>query len=209
MTAFWVGDSPAEDLVVTPARAGIAVDVAPFDSVSVVFRDPLGEIVESSGFLADFDEDGDVVVEWPTESVLEVAGVYELGLVLESSSGFRETLSPVRIIVQDNDGWHNLDSARDNWADAPTNDDILWDLLGVARNDVEEYAPILAEGQRPPVNYRKGQIGHARNIWNASEVSSSGNIGLDGYAIQPKPLDWSIKQTLRPKNVRPLVERPL
>ncbi|MCU1439992.1 MAG: hypothetical protein JWP85_989 [Rhodoglobus sp.] len=205
MTAFWVGDIPAEDLVIEPARAGVAVDLTPFDSVSVVFRDPLGEVVESSGFLAEIVDDT-VVVEWPTESLLDSAGVYELGLALESSGGFRETVAPVRIIVQDNDGWHNLDSARDGWADAPDNDDILWELLEVARNDVEEYAPILEEGARPPSHYRKGQLGHARNTWNASEVSSSGTIGMDGYAIQPKPLDWAIKQMLRPKNVRPGVE---
>lgn len=205
MTAFYVGDVPAEDLVVEPARRGEAIDLDPFDTVSVVFRDPAGETIDSSGFLAEIDGQT-VVVEWPDESVLDDPGPYELSLILESSGGFRETVSALRIIVQDPaDGWHTLDTARDEWGDAPHDDSTLYDLLDVAKDAVTEYAPALGEDALPPNNYRKAQIMQARNVWNSDEVSPSGDVGMEGFTIRPHPLDWAIKQLLRPRRGVPFV----
>lgn len=205
MTAFYLGDNPSEDLVIEPARNGQLIDLSNFDDVEVVFRDPSGETVLSSGFLATIDGET-VVVEWPAESVLEDPGPYELSLILESSGGFRETVKALRIIVQDPaNGWHTLDSARDDWDDAPDGDSTLYDLLDIAREAVTEFAPALEEDELPPLNYRKAQLMQARNVWNATEVRPSGEVGADGYVIVPKPLDWQIKQILRPRRGVPVV----
>lgn len=204
MTAFWVGDIPSEDLVVDPARNGEAINLTAFDSVDVLFHDPDGELVESSGFLATI-VDEQVIVEWPDDTVLTLQGVYELTLILESSGGFRETLAPVRIIVQASDGWHSLDSARDGWQDAPSEDDLLWELLTVARDAVEEFAPKLEVDERVPARYRKGQLMQARNLWNSDDVSPSGDEGMGSYAVQPRPLDWAVKQVIRPRSAVPVM----
>lgn len=206
MTAFWVGDSPSEDLVIDPALEGREdlIDLAAFDTVEVSFHDPDGELVVSAGFLASI-VGTQVVVEWPDDTVLTKQGVYELTLALESTGGFRQTLAPIRIIVQKADGWHNLDSARDGWADAPNDDDLLWELLVVARDAIEEFAPVLGVDVAVPARYRKGQLMQARNLWNSDDVSPAGVEGMDSYAVTPRPLDWAVKQVVRPRSAVPVM----
>jgi hypothetical protein len=107
-------------------------------------------------------------------------------------------------VADTEDGWHTLDTARDDWRDAPGFDAWLYELLWTARNDVLAYAPALAASQRPPLNYRRAQIMQARNLWNAGKVDpASGGMGEDTFVLRPFPLDWTIKQTLRPKRAIP------
>lgn len=110
--------------------------------------------------------------------------------------------------------WHTPESARDQWADAPGDPDdegdLLIELLDVARVQVEAYAPILtppAEGEAVdvPTHYRYAQLMQARNIWNASIVSPGGELGETDFAITPHPLDWTVKQMLRPHRAKPVV----
>ncbi len=52
-----------------------------------------------------------------------------------------------------------------------------------------------------PESYRWAQLQHARNIWNATNVNPSAGYGMDepgSFMIRPFPLDWAIKQRLRP-----------
>lgn len=107
--------------------------------------------------------------------------------------------------------WHDIESARDQWIDAPLDDDVLEELLAVAEQQVIAYAPALPEPAEDeeldvPVNYRRAQLQQARNLWNASKVDPSGS-GIDGdsYVIRPFPLDWMIRQTLRPRRGVPRV----
>lgn len=211
MTAYFVGDVPAEDLVVEPARGGVAIDLSPFTSVETVFRAPDGEPVLSSGFVATIEGET-IVVEWPAETVLEDAGVYELTLILEGPDDLREALSPIRIVVElQGTGWYTLDLARDDWQDAPDANDsagdlTLYDLLEVAKDQVLAFAPDLDEDAFPPSNYRKAQLMQARNIWNVDKGDAgNGEMGLGGFVVTPKPLDWHVRQILRPKTGRPVV----
>lgn len=110
--------------------------------------------------------------------------------------------------------WHTAESARDQWADAPgtpaDDPDVLEELLDVAREQVEAYAPNLppaAEGGPVsiPITYRYAQLMQARNIWNAALVSPGGEMGEGDFAITPHPLDWTVKQMIRPKRATPVV----
>ncbi len=113
--------------------------------------------------------------------------------------------------------WHTPESARAGWLGAPP-DEVLIELLEVARLEVVAYAPPLdptdtetvspAEGapyvvQTVPEGYRWAQRQHARNVWNASTVNASGGFGAqgEGFGLTVFPLDWSIKQRLRPRTL--------
>lgn len=204
--AYYPGDIPSEDLVIEPARNGLAIDLTPFNDVEVDLYDPTGTIVSSSGFTGIIDVD-QVVIEWPSEAVLTEPGVYELRITLvHTPATVRERLAPLYIVVQDeSDGWHTHDSARAQWSDAPADDRTLYELLHVARHAVVEYAPALAEGEAIPLNYVNAQLMQARNVWNSSRVDSSGELGDDTFTSKPFPLDWEVKQILRPKRGIPWV----
>jgi len=108
--------------------------------------------------------------------------------------------------------WHDIESARDEWGDdAPFNDDVLTELLEVSKLQIIAYAPTLPEPEDPeaeeviPTNYRLGQLRQAQNLWTAGQVDSSGEIGDGSFAVRPHPLDWVIKQILRPRRGVPRV----
>jgi len=202
--AYYPGDIPSEDIVIAPARGEEPIDLAPFDEgeTVVALRDFAGDAVDAD-FLPTFDDDtASVVIEWPADSPFESAGLYTLVVTLVGPSA-RERLAPVYFVVQDEtSGWHTVDSARDEWGvgEAPASDARLFQLLELAREQVVEYAPALADDAPIPTRYRAGQIGHAQNLYNAGRVDpASGNAGDDEFTLRPYPLDWHIKQMLRPQ----------
>lgn len=116
---------------------------------------------------------------------------------------------------------------RELWPDVEQLEDSTLELLlDAARDQVIAYAPALPSdvvereegtgygygpfgGELPPTipgRYAFGQFQQAKNIWNASRVDASGGIG-DGsdFVMRPTPLDWHVKQILRPKRGRPRV----
>jgi hypothetical protein len=119
--------------------------------------------------------------------------------------------------------WHTVESARDEWVDAPFDedggDDILTSLLLVAKNAVRAYAPTEGDGYTidedgyivpgdptdVPDNYRMGQLMQARNIWNSSKAQPSGEFDNGSYGLSSFPLDWQVRQLLRPKQGRPVI----
>lgn len=109
--------------------------------------------------------------------------------------------------------WHTLETARDQWADAPYDNDQLEELLEVARVQVVAYSPtrktdpsVAADSSTVPVTYRLAQLRQAQNIWSAGAVNADGGIG-DGsdFVLRPHPLDWHVKQIIRPKGATPRV----
>jgi len=202
--AYYVGDIPSEDMVIEPARNGEAIDLAPFvagDSTTVLRGFDGTEI--PAEFLVTFEEET-VILEWPDTSVLADAGLYTLSVILEGPTA-RERLSPIYIVAQDDNGWHTVDSARETWSGAPNNEYRLYQLLELSRQQVEAYAPSLLIGAPVPASYREGQIMQARNLLNAGLVDPSGGIGEDDFVLRPYPLDWMVKQVLRPKRAIPAV----
>lgn len=109
--------------------------------------------------------------------------------------------------------WHNLESARLQWADAPYDDDVLEELLEVARGQVITYSPtkkadpiVELASTDVPVHYRLAQLRQATNLWTAASVDTTGGMG-DGsdFVIRPHPLDWHVKQIIRPRGGAPRV----
>jgi hypothetical protein len=105
--------------------------------------------------------------------------------------------------------WHDETSARDQWPDAPVDEDDgdtqLVELLAVARAAVLAYAPVLADEEVIPDSYRVGQLMQARNIWNSSKAQPSGEFDNGSYGLSSFPLDWQVRQLLRPKQGRPVI----
>lgn len=100
-----------------------------------------------------------------------------------------------------------LEAVRVRWADAPSDDDTLADLLATARTECETYAPAETDPQHPGEHAcRTAQLLHARNIWNASLVNpgGGGEFGAEGFTVTVHPLDWAVTQRLRPKRARKL-----
>lgn len=198
--AYYVDDVPENPFEIEPPED---VELDQFDSAVAYFTTPsVDEIAAAS---ADINDDA-VLVAFEEGAIFTEPGLWTLTVTLLSDTASRR-LPSIRLVVQDDDGWHTLDTARHNWSDAATiEDDILWEILAVAKLEVVAYAPALAAEAPVPVNYRKGQLMQARSLWNASKVDpSSGAIGDDSFAITPFPLDWQVKQVLRPKRAVPVV----
>jgi hypothetical protein len=106
--------------------------------------------------------------------------------------------------------WHDLKSIREALPDTiDVPDTALNDLLLTARQAVEAFAPALPneliKENMCPVNYRLAHMMQTRNLWNSFEVDGSGAIGEDmGYSYRPYPLDWIVKQVLRPARSVPV-----
>lgn len=208
MMGYYIGDVPAQDLVIDPYRADEQITLDPFTDAEVTLYSPTGEEVEVVGFAAFINyEDNLIVIEWPETSPFETAGIYELRVAVSNDvSGVSEMVPPVRVTVDGFDGWHTLDTARADWQDAPGFDPWLFEMLTIAKEQVIAYAPKLETGARPPLAYRNAQLAQARNLWNAAKTDpASGSLGDDTFVIRPYPLDWIIKQILRPKNGIPVV----
>lgn len=214
--AYYVGDIPAEDLVIEPARNDQPIELDPFveGDTEVTLRTFEGEVVEAD-FLVTFDssdpDDVDrLILEWPATTVFETPGLYTLTVALVNDSPgseARETLSPVYLVAQESNGWHTLDSARQEWGDAEALSDLnLFRLLELSRQQITVYGPTLAEGAPVPENYKRAQLMQARNLLNAIRVDpASGNTGEDTFSLTPYPLDWVIKQVVRPLSAVPVV----
>lgn len=205
---YYVGDVPAQDLVIDPYRADEIIELDPFSAAEVTLYNSQGAPVDVVGFAAFINYDDNlIVVEWPETTPFETAGIYELRIAVSNDvSGVSEMIPPVRLAVNEFDGWHTLDSARGDWQDAPGFDPWLFELLEIARQQVTAYAPALSVGTQPPAAYRQAQLSQARNIWNSTKVdAASGSMGDETFVIRPYPLDWMIKQILRPKTGMPVI----
>lgn len=85
------------------------------------------------------------------------------------------------------------------WQDAPVNVvEVCAMLLDVAREQVLEFGPVLAEGDPIPDRFVLAQLRQAENLWNAGRVSGAGDMGVDTYTFTPRPLDKTIRQIIRP-----------
>lgn len=97
--------------------------------------------------------------------------------------------------------WHTPETARDQWVDAPLDDEQLEQLLDVAKEAVLAYAPVITDPNEPPTSYVVAQLMQARNVWNSGKATPSGDFDGGGYGLTTHPLDWQIKQILRPRSV--------
>lgn len=97
----------------------------------------------------------------------------------------------------------------DLWADiAQLSEQTISLLLDVARDQVLAYAPAIpfATPENIPARYRLAQMRQAVNLYRAAIADAGGQVGDDGtFAISPRPMDWHVKNILRPVKGRPRV----
>ena len=88
----------------------------------------------------------------------------------------------------------------------PGSRDYLPEDLGfplyVARIQVERFAPALFT-QDVPEHYVAGQILQARNLIRAGVTGDQGGSGGYEQVVTAFPLDWTVKQLLRPRRGLP------
>jgi hypothetical protein len=113
--------------------------------------------------------------------------------------------------------WHTVESARDQWVDAPTDDGAdedatLTELLSAAKAAVLAYAPvfegltvvdgyIVNDPDAVPDSYRLAQLREARNQWIDSR-QRAGYLDNNGE-IQSLFLPWH--GLVRPKQGKPVM----
>lgn len=106
------------------------------------------------------------------------------------------------------DTWHDNESARAMWkSGCPSDEEQLATLLAVAKQQVIEYGPLtLGEDDPVPPHYRLAQLIQAQNIWSSRTVDAgAGQLGDGTFQIRPFPLDWMVRQIIRPKRAVPAV----
>lgn len=107
--------------------------------------------------------------------------------------------------------WYSLEEAREAWAGAPMDDYVLLGLLDASKEAVLAYAPERYspsdEDPDPDITegIRQAHLLQARNIWNAVRVDPAGQYGTETFQVAAFPLDWQVKQLIRPKRAIPVV----
>lgn len=196
---FYIGDHPAP-LTVEP----VSVVLSPGSTAAA-------ELVLATGAaqeLVTAVDGGTIHVYLP---VMTLTGKHSVRIVATTSDSVL-TLPPITVVVEheDGDGWHTLDSARAEWADAPEGDDDedarLYDLLQIAREQVLAFAPARQDGDPVPARYRAAQVMQARNLWNGLRKNpGEETMGADGFSVTIFPLDWNVRALIRPIRAVPVV----
>lgn len=82
-------------------------------------------------------------------------------------------------------------------------------VLDTAREQVAAYARKADLPTPPstaiPARLVYAQLQQARNLWNAGRAGGDGDLGADGFTFTPRPLDKTIRDIIRPKDVAPYV----
>jgi hypothetical protein len=108
--------------------------------------------------------------------------------------------------------WLTPDEVADWWRDAPADPELLDLYLSSTVQQILAYGPahiaeaIAADPEAVPDSYRLAELVQVRNIWNAvkSDPASQG-IGDEGFVFRPFPMDWTVKQIIRPARAKPTV----
>lgn len=200
---YWLGDIPAQAAEIYIERDPDALPLTDFTSCDVLVYNPDGtHAFVGTATIVDADT---VRVVWPPAGCFNERGVYSMQFVLHRGTAI-ETTSVLKFVVQERaTGWYTLQWARDRWRDAPTSDEALFTLLEVARTQVIAWGPTLDAGI-PPMHFREAQLVQARNTWNAVKTDPANQgIGDEGFIIRPFPLDWTVKNMIRPPSAKPVI----
>lgn len=76
---------------------------------------------------------------------------------------------------------------------------FAFDLLANPAVSDPEPAPVV------PSRYSYAQLQQAMNLWAAGRADENGNVGTEGYSFQPRPLDKTIRNIIRPTSGVPRV----
>lgn len=89
------------------------------------------------------------------------------------------------------------------WPGSEDYEESLAFPLYVAKIQCEKFAPALAVDAVVPENYIAGQIMQARALVRAGIVGSGDQVGGYGETVAVFPMDWTVKNLLRPRRGRP------
>ncbi len=117
--------------------------------------------------------------------------------------------------------WYTVEETQARWGVGAPSVERLEELLAVSKQQCLAYAPVrfvdpttvfeatLTEtplAEVIPDGHREAHFVQARNIWNATKVTTgSTSFGPEGEPIMLRPLDWHVKQLLRPRTGVPKV----
>lgn len=203
---FWIGDVPADVATINVYENDEPADLSTFTGAHGALIAPDGTSTELTCTIVG----SDVQVSFGDTSLFTIEGVYTLTVALTSDTAW-QNLPPESIIAQAVNGWVSIGRARELWADAPDDDEQLFELLDAARTACIDYAPALPVDDTGavvlplPAGYRNAQLMQARNTWNAAKTDPSVTGDGDMFVIRPYPLDNFIKQLLRPRRGVPVV----
>lgn len=195
LASIWVGDIP-----VSPMRwdfvdeNGDPVAIGEFETWQVDLYDPEHDII---GTMSGEPQGNHLELTFGEPSLAVEAGVYMLQFRFEN--GGIITAEPYEFLVQEFTGWLTLELARAQWADAPMDDILLWQILESAKTQCLDYAPALQPGAGIPLNYVQAQLMQARALYQSVIANQNDNIGIEGFAVRVFPLDFTIRALLRPK----------
>lgn len=86
------------------------------------------------------------------------------------------------------------------WPDMPIEPRVTALYLAAAKEACIAYAPEQPSGVTEiPDGWRLAQALQAQNTWNANQGAPSPDFDGSGYGVTAHPLDWQVKQLLRPK----------
>lgn len=78
-------------------------------------------------------------------------------------------------------------------------------LLDSARTQCEAFAPALPDGADVPPAWLQAQALQARALSRAGVVGADDQVGIEGGGVTLFPMDWTVKNLLRPKRGRPVI----
>ena len=196
---YYLDDKPAIPHIIDEFPESI--DLESFTAATAVIIDPAGESLPTTATI----DDGAVEVAWPVDSVFTLEGIYRIRVTL-TGLDVSQRLPDVRIVAQDSDSeWHTLDSIRHEWPEADTISDVtLWTLLETVRGQIAQFGTTLTGASALDATQYAQRL-QVRNAWNAARVAPDGGFGEGEFVIRPFPLDWHVKQVLRPKRGVPVV----
>lgn len=200
---FWVGETPqAVEFDITDETNSV-VELPPGTLVSAELYAPR-TVTDPAELGAVLDlEESTVTVTWPElVGPFAVGGVYtlRLRLTIEGRANYLTAYIPVLAF----DGWLTPDEARQWWPGAPDDVPLLMMLLHNAREAIEAVALARYLTPAPSPEARNAQLLQARAIYTLGQTSPQEEVGMESLSVRVYPMDWNIRQLVRPKRVRPV-----
>lgn len=97
------------------------------------------------------------------------------------------------------------------WPDASTlAEETVTDLIASAQQQCEDYLPhtrnmdgdlVPVIPEPVPANYRTALVMQARALYRSTVAGSGDQLGGDGLSVSVFPMDWTVKNLLRPRKV--------
>lgn len=109
--------------------------------------------------------------------------------------------------------WYTIEEAREDWIDAPEEsaegDVLLQSYLDAAQEAILAYAPARYSDTESPADptegMRRAHLLQAQNVWNAASANPAGTLDNGAYGLTTHPLDWQVRQLIRPKQGKPVI----